>query len=115
MQHGSDLLQYRSRTTGGAVSAAHFLSRTFILKADCRHRGHVSLRFMSSPFDGMWKVAMSEEVRKALQSVIERVNQAAARRPKVTAARGGSARQRRCPHAAVGVRESGAAAARLVM
>ncbi|XP_070766636.1 pyridoxal phosphate homeostasis protein isoform X1 [Enoplosus armatus] len=30
----------------------------------------------------MWKVAMSEEVRKALQSVVERVNQAAARRPK---------------------------------
>lgn len=33
----------------------------------------------------MWKVAMSEEVAKALQSVVERVNQAAARRPKVTA------------------------------
>uniref|UniRef100_A0A671TXI8 Pyridoxal phosphate homeostasis protein n=1 Tax=Sparus aurata TaxID=8175 RepID=A0A671TXI8_SPAAU len=30
----------------------------------------------------MWKVAMSEEVGKALQSVVERVNQAAARRPK---------------------------------
>uniref|UniRef100_A0A3Q4GVD9 Pyridoxal phosphate homeostasis protein n=1 Tax=Neolamprologus brichardi TaxID=32507 RepID=A0A3Q4GVD9_NEOBR len=30
----------------------------------------------------MWKVAMSEEVAKALQSVVERVNQAAARRPK---------------------------------
>lgn len=30
---------------------------------------------------------MSEEVGKALQSVAERVNQAAARRPKVTAAR----------------------------
>ncbi|KAL6120183.1 plpbp [Pungitius sinensis] len=30
----------------------------------------------------MWKVAMSEEVGKALQSVVDRVNQAAARRPK---------------------------------
>lgn len=30
---------------------------------------------------------MSEEVGKALQSVVERVNQAAARRPKVTATR----------------------------
>uniref|UniRef100_A0A7N8XFQ8 Pyridoxal phosphate homeostasis protein n=1 Tax=Mastacembelus armatus TaxID=205130 RepID=A0A7N8XFQ8_9TELE len=30
----------------------------------------------------MWKVAMSEEVGKALQSVVERMNQAAARRPK---------------------------------
>ncbi|KAF7210594.1 pyridoxal phosphate homeostasis protein [Nothobranchius furzeri] len=30
----------------------------------------------------MWKVAMSEEVGKAIQSVLERVNQAAARRPK---------------------------------
>ncbi|XP_075951466.1 pyridoxal phosphate homeostasis protein isoform X3 [Anarhichas minor] len=30
----------------------------------------------------MWKVAMSEEVGKALQSVVERVNQAAARRTK---------------------------------
>ncbi|XP_029362296.1 pyridoxal phosphate homeostasis protein isoform X1 [Echeneis naucrates] len=30
----------------------------------------------------MWKVAMSEEVGKAIQSVVERVNQAAARRPK---------------------------------
>lgn len=37
----------------------------------------------------MWKVAMSEEVGKAVQSVLERVNQAAARRPKVTAVRGG--------------------------
>lgn len=35
----------------------------------------------------MWKVAMSEEVGKALQSVVDRVNQAAARRLKVTAAR----------------------------
>lgn len=35
----------------------------------------------------MWKAAMSEEVGKALQSVVERVNQAAARRPKVTRAR----------------------------
>ena len=35
-------------------------------------------------FDGMWKVGMSEEVGKALQAVGERVNQAAARRPKVT-------------------------------
>ncbi|XP_054638026.1 pyridoxal phosphate homeostasis protein [Dunckerocampus dactyliophorus] len=30
----------------------------------------------------MWRVAMSEEVGKALQSVVERVNQAASRRPK---------------------------------
>ncbi|MEQ2200589.1 hypothetical protein XENOCAPTIV_000439 [Xenoophorus captivus] len=30
----------------------------------------------------MWKVAMSEEVGKAVQSVLERVKQAAARRPK---------------------------------
>ncbi|CAJ1055111.1 pyridoxal phosphate homeostasis protein isoform X1 [Xyrichtys novacula] len=30
----------------------------------------------------MWKVAMSEEVGKALQSVVDRVNQAATRRPK---------------------------------
>uniref|UniRef100_A0A8D3D481 Pyridoxal phosphate homeostasis protein n=1 Tax=Scophthalmus maximus TaxID=52904 RepID=A0A8D3D481_SCOMX len=29
----------------------------------------------------MWKVAMSEEIGKALQSVVERVNQASARRP----------------------------------
>lgn len=35
----------------------------------------------------MWKVAMSEEIGKAVQSVLERVNQAAARRPKVTAVR----------------------------
>ncbi|CAF90890.1 unnamed protein product, partial [Tetraodon nigroviridis] len=31
----------------------------------------------------MWKVAMAEDVGKALQSVMERINQAAARRPKV--------------------------------
>ncbi|XP_031659907.1 pyridoxal phosphate homeostasis protein-like isoform X2 [Oncorhynchus kisutch] len=31
----------------------------------------------------MWKVGMSEEVGKALQAVVDRVNQAAARRPKV--------------------------------
>ncbi|XP_034060933.1 pyridoxal phosphate homeostasis protein isoform X1 [Gymnodraco acuticeps] len=38
---------------------------------------------MSSSLARMWKVAMSEEeVGKALQSVVERVNQAAARRPK---------------------------------
>ncbi|XP_041955019.1 pyridoxal phosphate homeostasis protein isoform X1 [Alosa sapidissima] len=30
----------------------------------------------------MWKVVMSEEVAKAVQSVVDRVNQAAARRPK---------------------------------
>ncbi|KAM4609726.1 pyridoxal phosphate homeostasis protein isoform 2-T3 [Polymixia lowei] len=30
----------------------------------------------------MWKIGMSEEIGKALQSVVDRVNQAAARRPK---------------------------------
>lgn len=48
-----------------------------------------------SRFDGMWKVAMSEEVGKALQSVVDRVNQAAARRPKVTASPGDSSAERR--------------------
>lgn len=38
--------------------------------------------------NGMWKVAMSEELGKALQSVVERVNLAAARRPKVNTAWG---------------------------
>lgn len=58
---------------------------------------------------------MSEAVGKALQSVIERVNQAAARRPKVTAARAGSAQEHRCRRSALGLLKSGAAAARLVM
>lgn len=34
--------------------------------------------------EAMWKVVMSEEVAKAVQSVVDRVNQAAARRPKVS-------------------------------
>lgn len=54
----------------------------------------------------MWKVAMSEEVAKALQSVVERVNQAAARRPKVTAGRDAPL---------LGLWEKRAAAARIVM
>lgn len=32
----------------------------------------------------MWKVGMSEEVGKALHAVVDKVNQAAARRPKVS-------------------------------
>ena len=39
---------------------------------------------------------MSEEVGKALRSVVERVNQAAARRPKVTAVREASGQEHRC-------------------
>lgn len=37
-----------------------------------------------SVFDAMWRAAMADEVGKALQSVVERINQAAARRPKVS-------------------------------
>lgn len=46
---------------------------------------------------------MSEEVGKALQSVVERVNQAAARRPKVNRSPGGSAQERRCRRSTLGV------------
>lgn len=44
----------------------------------------VALTSRISVSDAMWKVAMAEEVGKALQSVVERINQAAARRPKVS-------------------------------
>lgn len=40
----------------------------------------------SGCIEAMWKVVMSEEVAKAVQSVVDRVNQAAARRPKVSPA-----------------------------
>ncbi len=63
----------------------------------------------------MWKVAMSEEVGKALQSVVERVNQAAARRPKVTAAREAPLRSTAAGAPLSGSEKSRAAAARLVM
>lgn len=63
----------------------------------------------------MWKVAMSEEVGKALQSVVERVNQAAARRPKVTAARQAPVQEPRNRRSTHGLQKCRAAAARLVM
>lgn len=63
----------------------------------------VALTSRISVPDAMWKVAMAEEVGKALQSVTERINQAAARRPKVSGLREPSA-----PQTHVG---SGAAAA----
>ncbi|KAG7465417.1 hypothetical protein JOB18_036139 [Solea senegalensis] len=65
---------------------------------------------------------MSEEIGKALQSVVERVNQAAARRPKVTAGRQGSSRspaavaaERRVVKGEEAVWGRGVAAARLVI
>lgn len=92
------------------------LGWTFILKSDVVI-AETSLTFcvIVDSFDGMWKVAMSEEVGKALQSVVERVNQAAARRPKVTAAREASAKQPRCRLSTVVALISRAATARLVM
>lgn len=43
-----------------------------------------SLPLVAQCIEGMWKVGMSEEVGKALHAVVDRVNQAAARRPKVS-------------------------------
>lgn len=63
----------------------------------------------------MWKVAMSEEVAKALQSVVERVNQAAARRPKVTAGRDAPLGSASAFAPLLGLWEKRAAAARIVM
>lgn len=54
----------------------------------------------------MWKVAMSEEVGKALQSVVDRVNQAAARRPKVTSAARAAPRYVRPPDTSTFGRQS---------
>lgn len=58
---------------------------------------------------------MSEEVGKALQSVVERVNQAAARRPKVNSSPGSSSLQHRSRRSNPGVPKSRVAAERLVM
>ena len=57
---------------------------------------------------------MSEEVGKALRSVVERVNQAAARRLKVTASPGDSAREPGRCHSTPAAQKSAAAVARLV-
>lgn len=47
----------------------------------------------SGCIEAMWKVVMSEEVAKAVQSVVDRVNQAAVRRPKVSPAEIASQRE----------------------
>lgn len=55
----------------------------------------VALTSRISVSDAMWKVIMAEEVGKALQSVKERMKQAAARRPEVSGLLGSSAPQPR--------------------
>lgn len=100
-------------TVEGAVGMTCFpFQADFYFERQLSSPRHVSSRRL---LHGMWKIAMSEEIGKAVQAVVERVNQAAARRSKVSAARAAPLWSPACRQASPGAWRSRDPAARLVM